>query len=349
MIARHVLRALVAPILFAAAAPLVGCVSIPPPTLRGAPIASPTTQRTPRARVAIESIRDLRPIEEHVGDTAHTKLFVFFVFGFHKSTEGNALTGDEDVSRDATGELRALASDWLATSKVARVVDSADADFGLELDVEHLYASRFRAGSVTVIASGKHHSTVAAASLDEHAIYGDVTLHARLFDRRDGTRRLVWDEHVSGYAQGNPPRDPIAETRATVQAAVGDALDTLDQRLGAVLDRLAIGPSGAPRSAHAEATQPTFVVERMSRLRDYLERVTIDTASGVVARHEIVDAPDRYASRPGDWLLSRVTSDGHWLDDDAYDRLTIALADRYDLRVLDDAAHVHFFGRRATQ
>ena len=53
---------------------------------------------------------------------------------------------------------------------------------------------------------------------------------------------------------------------------------------------------------------------------------------------------NRYASRPGDWLLSRVTAEGVQLSPEGYDAFARSLAGRYDLRQVDDATHYHFFG-----
>jgi hypothetical protein len=133
--------------------------------------------------------------------------------------------------------------------------------------------------------------------------------------------------------------------QVALKLATADALATLAMRVGAALDRLAVGPSGAPMVLALGSPMPgSFAIERMSRFRDFLERVFIETATGKVIRHEILPAPDRYASRPGDWLVSRVTSEGVNLSPEGYEAFSRVLAGRYDLRLLDDAAHYHFFG-----
>ena len=117
------------------------------------------------------------------------------------------------------------------------------------------------------------------------------------------------------------------------------------ERVSAALDRIGVGPSGTPMVLSGAGSFPSvFAIERMSRYRDFLERVFVDTAGGRVVRHEIMPAPDRYASRPGEWLLSRVTAEGIELSPEGYEGFARALAGRYDLRQVDDAAHYHFFG-----
>jgi hypothetical protein len=92
-----------------------------------------------------------------------------------------------------------------------------------------------------------------------------------------------------------------------------------------------------------------FVIERMSRYRDFLERAYVETSTGRVIQHVVIDAPDRYSSRPGDWVLSMTTNDGVTLSPNGYELFARALAQRYDLRRVDDAVHYHFFGVRGTE
>ena len=321
-------------------------------TLLGPPPGQAPMPRRPQITLSIPPVADARPKEEHDGATVGTRLFVFFLFGVHIRREGNYVTDSFAASQAATTELRALAMQWLGSEGIAKkVVADGPSDFELRLTIEHLYGTHFAANKQTIVVVNGNRSTDAVVDVHSrnYAPYGNVVLRAELIDRRSGEPRMVWAEHVPGYAQRPAAGERIAEVQAALQLATADALATLSQRVGAALDRLGAGPSGAPMLLAPGSAMPgTFAIERMSRLRDFLERVYVDTASGRVLRHEIHPAPDRYASRPGDWLLARVTAEGVELSPEGYESFARALAAKYDLRMVDDAAHYHFFGALGT-
>lgn len=314
----------------------------------GGPAMARAMDARPQITLHVGTVKDERPAEEHEGASVRTKLFVFFLFGVHIKREGNYITSDFAASPDAAAELHTLAVESLAARGVAKKVTATHAgDLDLQLTIEHLYGTHFAANKQTVIVVSSQQSTNAFVDVhaNNYAAYGNVTLRAELIDRRGATPRTVWTEHVTGYAQRPAEKERVREVQIAVQLATADALATLSQRVSAALDRLGIGPSGPPMVLSAAGSFPTtFAIERMSRYRDFLERVYLDTASGRVLRHEIVPAPDRYASRPGDWLLARVTAEGALLSPEGYTAFAKSLAARYDLRQVDDAAHYHFFG-----
>ncbi len=332
----------------ALAALLAGCGGkVQQGTLKGPAMAQAVNAR-PQITLHIPTVKDARPAEEHEGSSVRTKLFVFFLFGVHIKREGNYITNDFAASPDAAAELHTLAVESLASRGVAKKVTATSAgDFDLVLTIEHLYGTHFAANKQTIVVVSSNQSTDAVVDVHSHnyAAYGNVTLKAELIDKRSGAPRTVWTEHVTGYAQRPAEKERVREVQYAVQLATADALATLAQRVSAALDRLGVGPSGPPMVLSAAGAFPSiFAIERMSRYRDFLERVYIETGTGRVTRHEIIPAPDRYASRPGDWLLSRVTAEGVTLSVDGYESFARSLAGRYDLRQVDDAAHYHFFG-----
>jgi hypothetical protein len=314
-------------------------------TLRGPEPTAPTPAH-PQITLHVNPVRDARPAEEHEGASVRTSFFLFFLFGVHIKREGNYITNDFAASPNAAAELHTLAVENLASKGVAKKVTATNAgDFDLQLTIEHLYGTHFAANKQTIVVVSSNNSTDAVVDVKSHnyAAYGNVTLKAELIDKREGAPKTVWTEHVTGYAQRPAEKERVREVQFAVQLATADALATLSQRVGAALDRLSVGPSGPPMVLTA-GFPPVFAIERMSRLRDFLERVYIETATGRVVRHEISPAPDRYASRPGDWLLARVTAEGVALSPEGYQAFAKSLATRYDLRQVDDAAHYHFFG-----
>lgn len=317
-------------------------------TLKGPEIVRAQVPRRPQITLHVGQVADARPEEEHKGATVATKLFVFFLFGVHIKREGNYVTNDFTASPEAAAELHTLAIESLAAAGVAKKVSATSpGDFDLRLTIEHLYGTHFAANKQTIVVVSSDHSTNAVVDVHTHnyAGYGDVTLKAELIDNRGGAPRVVWTEHVTGYAQRPAGENRVREVQFAVQLAVSDALTTLSQRVSAALDRLGVGPSGQPMMLSGTGSFPsTFAIERMSRYRDFLERVYVETGTGRVVRHEIMPAHDRYSSRPGDWLLSRVTTEGVELSPEGYEGFARALAGRYDLRQVDDAIHYHFFG-----
>ncbi len=326
---------------------LSGCGSAPVKgTLFGPPVGKAPFLRKPRATISIPAIVDARPKEEHEGATVGTRLFIFFGVGVHIRREGNFITNDFLASEQAPAELRTLAMQWIAQEGIAaKVVADGDSDYELRLTIEHLYGTHFAANKQTIVVVGGGNRTDAVVDVHSrnYAPYGNVILKAELVDKRSNA--AVWTEHVPGYAQRPAGEERIAEAQNALQLAVADALSTLSQRVGAALDRLGNGPSGPPMVlAAGSAMPPVFAIERMSRFRDFIERVYVDTSSGKVLRHEISPAMDRFSSRPGDWLLSRITAEGVELSPEGYEAFARSLANRYDLRMVDDAAHYHFFG-----
>ncbi|MGZ3448986.1 MAG: hypothetical protein ACXWUG_11815 [Polyangiales bacterium] len=336
-------------ILLALLAVLIGCGGgVHQGTLLGPEIRAVTVPRRPQVSIVVPAVSDVRPEDEHKGDSVKTRLFIFFGVGVHIRREGNFITDDFAASPAAATEVRQLAIQTLAASGVAqKVTASGGADFELRLSMEHLYGTHFAANKQTIVVVNGKNSSNAVVDVHTHnyAGYGVVTLKADLVDMRSGTPTVVWSEHVPGYAQRPAGEDRVAEVQIAVQLAVSDALNTLSQRVGAAFDRLQVGPSGPPMVLASGSPMPkVFAIERMSRFRDFLERVYLETGTGRVVRHEIMPAPDRYASRPGDWLLSRVTAEGVNLAPEGYELFARSLANKYDLRKVDDVAHYHFFG-----
>lgn len=349
---KHAFALLLSLASLAGSSAISGCGgSIEPGTLRGPAPVIPAAPRRPQVTLTVAPIDDVRPSQEHEGDSVRTRLFIFFGIGVHVRREGNYVTDDFAASANAPSELRELAITQLSTAGVAKSVTNGGAsDFELRLKIEHLYGTHFAANKETIVVLSSRNSSDAMVDVHarNYAAYGNVTLWAELVDRRGAAGaqpRTVWSEHVTGYAQRPAGERRVAEVQAAVQLASADALATLSQRVGAALDRLTVGPSGQPMQLAPGATMPSaFAIERMSRYRDFLERVFVETATGRVLKHVIMPAPDRYASRPGDWLLSRVTAEEMQLSPDGYEAFARVLSARYDLRVVDDAAHYHFFG-----
>jgi hypothetical protein len=321
-------------------------------TLRGLPVRFGPLGYAPTATLKVAAPIDRRPEVEHIGDSIHTNLFFTCVVVTRWERRGNYITNDEAASPRAASELLADMVEALHDANVARsVVTQGNTDFELETEIEHLYGTHYalNQGTVVVVSSSGQRSQSSYAGVSAqaraYASYGNVVLKARLIDRRTPTAGVVWEEHVLGSGQQPPGGDHIIAAQTALREAVSDALGTLAVRVGAALDRIQRGPTG-PTYAWVGQLPPVFLIERISRYRNFLERVFVDTESGRVLRHEIVPNADPALGRPGEWLLSRKTPEGIVLSPESYEAYAHALATRYDLRTVDDAYRYHFFGVR---
>ena len=321
-------------------------------TLAALPIKLGALGPRPSATLAVAPPRDRRPAVEHAGESIGTAFFFTVGVVTHWERRGSYVTDDEAVSPTALAELAEAATSALSAANVARVVaPSAPSDFLLEVDVEHLYGTHYAVtdGTVVVVSMQGNRGGFTGAGVGtsgrQYASYGNVGLAARLLDRRSGQPLVVWSEHVAGTGVEPPQPQHQRAAQTALRMALADAMATLSVRVGAALDRLEVGPNG-PAFVVAAEGPPVFLAERVSQLRDFVERVYVETRTGVVLRHEVVPNADHAYARPGDWLLSRRTPEGVVLSPEGYEAWARALAARYDLRRVDDAARYHFFGVR---
>lgn len=298
------------------------------------------------APVALVAPRDKRPSVEREGQDDKTKFFFTVAVVTHWERAGNYVTDDFAATANAPAELATALTDALRVSRAANVVTPEQKPaFSLETEIEHLYGTHYAVtdGTVVVLASKKRlYGGGAGVTTRQYASYGNVVLKARLVDHRTGSPVVVWEEHITGSGQAMPSKEHIEAAQTALRMAVSDAAGQLSLRVAAALDRLGQGPNAG--YVLAGRLPSVFLVERVSRLRDFVETVYVETRSGTVLRHDITPLSDHAYARPGEWLLSRRTAEGVTLSGEGYEAYARALADKYDLRTYDDASRYHFFG-----
>lgn len=304
----------------------------------------------PIASLAATPPRDVRPAVEREGQENKTRFFFTVAVVTHWERSGNYVTDDFAATKDASGELHGVVQKGLQAANLARLVRPEEKpSFTLETDIEHLYGTHYAVseGTVVVITNrrGGLQGGGAGVTTRQYASHGNVILKARLLDHRSGSPVVVWEEHVVGTAQAAPSKEHIEAAQTALREATSDAVVTLAVRLGAALDRLQQGPSG-PAYVLNGRLPPVFLLERVSRYRDFLEVVHVETSTSRVLRHDVIPLYDRAHARPGEWLLSRRTAEGITLSGEGYEAFARALASRYDLRAYDDAYRYHFFGTK---
>jgi hypothetical protein len=341
-------RASAAALLCVVGALCTACGSPSPGTLRGIPIQLGPLGYAPTASLSVAAPRDRRPAVEREGSDIGTSLFFTALVVTHWSKRGNFVTDDHTCCPQAVSELHAAMLEALRSANVARtLVPAGKSEFALQTEIEHLYGTHYAVNEGTVVvAQGRRSSTAGVFNaVRDYASYGNVVLTARLIDQRGPQPFTVWEEHIGGFGQQPPGRDAATSAQTAVREAVSDAMATLAVRVGAALDRLQRGPTG-PTYALSGQLPPVFLIERVSRYRNFLEKVYVETVSGRVLRHEIEPLADSAWARPGEWLLSRRSPEGLVLSPESYEAYARALASKYDLRTVDDAHRYHFFGVR---
>jgi hypothetical protein len=332
----------------------LGCATLPPGTLMHAP-ANPQLASGGPWTIAVAPPRDARPAIEREGDSPHTRFFFTLIFFWWIEKRGSWVTSDYSASPNAMPELAQLAATYLQRTGAFRgVVAGGPADFVLEADVLHLYATYYEARRTIVIinpgdkSSGPdyHQSTAQVA----FAPYGNAVIRYRLYDTRNGQRRLVWQRTVTGSAQLPPANDATRLMPVVVRDAAVQALTAMALHVTRAVEEYAPPPfDPAAWTAAAEgqirAGQLQFVVERHAVRRTASELLVIDAASGRVAGHRLATNAATPIGRPGDWMLSRERPDGTLMPYVEYAALANFLARHYDLRRVDEMYHYHFFGQ----
>ncbi|HEU4404786.1 MAG TPA: hypothetical protein VFS43_05790 [Polyangiaceae bacterium] len=285
----------------------------------------------PRASLAIAAPVDARPAVERRGRRATRE---GRREGGPGGAEGHELAA-EGPGTDAARALGAALRTALSDARVARAPRPGEApDYTLSVRLEHLYVTRYlRPGG----ARGR------PGGADAGLVYGNAGLRVALVEGGAASGRAIVREYVGGACVLRAG-EPSAGERAR-RVALERALAKLARSLGGALDRLGRGPS-VYRGPARSSPPPVFLVERVSRTRELLETLYVDTAAASVLRHEVTLLPDPSYGRPGEWLLARRSVEGLWLPDAAYQALARTLDPSYDLRALDDAERYHFFGPR---
>jgi hypothetical protein len=341
-----------------AALPLLlsfGCMELPAGSLLHPPANPPLAAGGPYT-IAVAPPKDSRPVIEHEGDSPHTRFFFTLVFFWWIDKRGSWVTSDHAVSPNAPAELAQLTAGYLERTGAFRaVVASGPADFLLESEILHLYATFYEARRTVVVVnpgdrSGQNASYNQTTSKVAFAPYGNAVIRYSLFDTRGGQKHLVWQRTVTGTGQSPPLHDVTPALRFLVRDAAMRALGAMALYLTRAVEEYAPPPFDAAAytaaiDAQQRQGQLQFVVERHAARRTASELLTIDALSGRILTHRIAPNVATPVGRPGEWLLSRERSDGTLMPYGEYAALASFLSRAYDLRRVDEIYHYHFFGK----
>jgi hypothetical protein len=294
--------------------------------------------------LSVEAPLDERPPAEKNGVDPETTAFVFLLFYIYKAERGNLVTSPVELGLAPMADLHRATIEYLARSNVFRSVQAAPApaDFLLRATVRNLFASRYVSSSFSM-AWSKDSADVSSAKA-QHAPFGNAVVDYELVDQRGGKREVVWRDTVSGFAAGSPEDPKFAVLPSVARAAVASLLGRLARALHLTSDRLATRERSAPPPAVAPGF--LFYVQRTSPTREGIDLVTIEFPTGRIAAARRVEADALPPGKPGEWLLSRRSPSGELIIGERYEAMARALAEKFDLRRIDDAYFYHFFGLR---
>jgi hypothetical protein len=345
---------LVALVLFVAAA---GAACTPPAgTLMHPPRMGPVDHRL-SVTLSVAPVVDRRPAIEHEGSSPSLRFIIPLVFYWHWQSRGSYVTNDHLASPAAPMELTQLLQGYLsATGAFGGVTVGGPADFVLETEIVHLYASAYQASEVIVAGGGSSSSASSSASVSQRSFapYGNAVVLFKLWDTRGGNRRLVWSRHVRGNAQGRPGPPVVIQRQMSpvVREATADLLQKGTYHVVRAVERAARAGESIETHARRFATELAqgklvFIIARVDRLREKTELVALLAPSGTIAGPAAV-APNYVPpiSRPGDWVLSRLRADGTIMSTAEYQALARTLAPHFELRRVDDVVNYHYFGPR---
>ncbi|MCC7540262.1 MAG: hypothetical protein IT379_28850 [Deltaproteobacteria bacterium] len=304
---------------------------------------------------------DARPTEERsprfAGVAAEHRYMLVARYEVVRGNDGDPWLpgGSTDLARRVSGALADAITRSRAVTEL--VLGDGDADLVLHVRVLHLYVSQHVADERSAVEETRRART---ALSDERGMSGSgavevsppgevsprttfATATMELSLRRPQSHEVVWRRIVSGSVATGRGADFGSIGHAALRDAARRAAVAL-ARDAAIL-REAEGGTAGDQPATTAST--TFVVHRVALGRDAVELLFIEPEGGTVVGRRIEPNPFELPGRPGDFLLSPIAPDGRWLSPSEYERRARSLADRFDLRRLDDARLYHYFGRRS--
>lgn len=310
------------------------------------PLANPALVAQPfPLRLQVDLPVDERPPQELSGAAPETTFFLFLLFYLHISERGNLITSPIELGPSPLVDLHQMTMDALTRSRVFREVGATvpGAELRLRARVHHLFAARFVGSSFSLAAS--RDSADVRSSKAQFAPFGNVVVSYELVDQRGGKSEVIWRDTVAGMSVGPPASPKYGALPGIAASAAASLVIRLSRALHLCVERLAMRERAeAPPVDVQDGFR--FMVQRTGPARTEVELLTIEHPSGRIAQRRVVAADSLPPGRPGDWLLSRRLPSGEAVTGARYAAMAKKLARVFDLRRVDDAYYLHFFGLR---
>ena len=294
--------------------------------------------------IDIAPLVDLRPEEETTKpNQVKPHHFVPAILWWQWGNAGPMFAKPEYYDHDLLTSMRALMETTLDESGVFA---AQGPKYVLKARLHHYYGVGYQK-EMAIVSAG--------AAMADHYFFptGHVGMELTLVEESSG--REVATRYVSEAFLFAP--DILgADTRHTAYGMSSNsltdnrtlmatvALRRLMLRLPLIVDQMV---AQEPAAALPMAMSPSqFVVERVTDEYDFVERMTIEYATGRVLRDEITRRKAPLVSKAGEWVVSPVAESGHWMSQQQYDDLLEVLARRYKVEIDDNLSAARFSGQR---
>jgi hypothetical protein len=289
----------------------------------------PRSFRTPRAcQISVEPVVDRRPVNEVVEiDQAKVRYVLPLLIWFQWSSAGPIYANPAHYDANLVPSLQMLLGDVVKDSGVC---SGAGRGYRVRAELLHLYGVSYMK-NLAIATYG-----AAATALYNFYPTGFVTIRVSVVDA--ATSKVVGERILSETFLFNPAH-PFLTTGHTAYGPGVRILNNRTQvaiialrqamvRLPYVVDQLL---AQTVPDAEAAAPRKTFLLTRLTREYEFEEQVEAELETGRIIRDELVPRTFPVYSRPDEWVVARISPQGHWLTLQAYRDLLGQLGQRYKI------------------
>lgn len=293
--------------------------------------------------VQVGPIVDRRPIYETEDfDQSGFRYFVPALIWWQWSTAGPIFANPKHYDLDLLSSLRGLMSDVINRSSLGS--PNASVKYILKPELLHFYGVGYTKGMFI--------ATMGAAAMNKFQFYpaGYVSLKLTLLDA--STKKPVAIRYLSDTFLFNPV-EPTLGTGHSAQGGMGmaiinnksqvailalkNAMQQLPETIGSMLAD--VGPG------RGESAEPThFMLVRLTDEYDFQEELVVEIASGRIVRNTLEKRTSPIASRPGEWIVSPIAADGHYMSAAEYVTFIEGLKTNYNIEFQGNLSAARYLG-----
>lgn len=300
----------------------------------------------------IAPVQDSRPQVEKNGKSPalHVLLPLLPLFLYFEK-RGSGITSDELFKQSPPTVMQENLAAYFGASKTfAGVTAQGAAHLELQTELLHLYGHQYQTGWVFAGSGG------GVTTTDSFGHYANVVMRVRLFDLRNGKKRLIMDRVVHGTG-ANPPNKTVGRP---LQNAVRRSLDkTWYWTLAATRELLETRSEAAYlqwfQQNCAKGKNCNFNVIRIGRFHEAVDVITLNVDTGRIMRKKrLANLRVAPPGKAGEWMLSPWDNQGFPMSSNLYNAMAKFVTQRgYMVRRLDHFSLYHFslyhfFGVRKT-
>jgi hypothetical protein len=293
--------------------------------------------------VQVGPVVDRRPVYETEDfDQSGFRYFVPALIWWQWSTAGPVFANPEHYDLDLLTSLRGLMSDVINRSSLGS--PNASVKYILKPELLHFYGVGYTKGMFI--------ATMGAAAMNKYQFYpaGYVSLKLTLYEA--STKKPVAIRYLSDSFLFNPA-EPTLGTGHSAQGGMGmaitnnksqvailalkNAMQQLPETIGSMLAD--VGPG------RGESAEPThFMLVRLTDEYDFQEELVIEIATGRIARNTVEKRTAPIVSCPGEWIVSPIAADGHYMSAAEYVAFVEVLKQKYNIEFKGNLSAAQYLG-----